>query len=111
MDALDYGKMGARIRQVRKARGWSQEALAKRCGISLNFMGNIERGSRKMSMDTFATLCRELGADADALLWGATQPSDAMARSMWERQGRQDGDSYSKYIRIMESVAEIMGKD
>ena len=54
MQALDYSKIGERIRQVRKAKGWSQETLAKKCGISLNFMGKIERGDRKMSMDTFA---------------------------------------------------------
>ena len=27
---LDYRKMGMRIRQVRKTRGWSQDALAKK---------------------------------------------------------------------------------
>ncbi len=74
MHGLDYVKMGARIRQLRKAKGWSQDRLAKQCGISLNFMGHIERGTRKMSMDTFVSLCRELETDADALLWGTAQP-------------------------------------
>ena len=70
MYELDYAKMGARIRQFRKAKGWSQGKLAKKCGISLNFMGNIERGTRRMSMDTFAVLCNALGTDADTLLFG-----------------------------------------
>lgn len=105
---LDYTKMGKRIRQIRKAKGWSQEQLAKRCGISLNFMGCIERGARRMSMDTFASLCRELEADADALLWGITQPSETTIQGMWSRMEKKDDDSYAMYIRIMKSVADIM---
>ena len=59
-----------RIRQVRKARGWSQDELAKKCGISMSFLGHIERGTRKMSIETFVSLCRELDTDADVLIWG-----------------------------------------
>ena len=58
MQKLDYAQMGSRIQQIRKAKGWSQEMLAKKCGISLNFVSHIERGTRKMSMDTFANLQR-----------------------------------------------------
>lgn len=108
MQELDYEKMGARIRQVRKAKGWSQDTLAKKCGISLNFMGHIERGTRKMSMDTFVNLCGELETGADALLWGAMQPSETAMQSVWGQPGQKDNDSYSMYIRIMKSVADIM---
>ncbi len=108
MHGLDYAKMGTRIRQLRKAKGWSQDRLAKQCGISLNFMGHIERGTRKMSMDTFVSLCRELETDADALLWGTAQPFGTTAQGMWGCRGQADDDSYAMYIQIMKSVAEIM---
>lgn len=39
MKELDYGRVGMRIRQIRKAKGWSQEELAKKCGISMSFFG------------------------------------------------------------------------
>ena len=67
MRELDYGKMGMRIRQVRKAKGWSQSALAEKCGISMSFLGHIERGSRIMSMETFSNICLALDAGADEL--------------------------------------------
>lgn len=108
MQELDYAKMGARIRQVRKARGWSQDKLAKKCGISLNFMGHIERGTRKMSMDTFAILCRELATDADALLWGVAQSSETTMQGMWGQPDQSNDENYAMYIRIMKSVADIM---
>lgn len=110
MYELDYVKIGARIRQGRKARGWSQDELAKKCGISLNFVGNIERGTRKMSMDTFVAMCKALETDADALLWGVAYPSELAVRSMWKRLETKGDDNYSMYIQIMKSVAEIMSE-
>lgn len=109
MDQLDYTKMGARISKIRKLKGLSQDTLAKRCGISLSFMGNIERGTKKMSMDTFVTMCRELETDADALLWGVTQPSEDMIKSMWRKPEHEAESNYLLYIQIMKSVADIMG--
>ena len=109
MQELDYIKMGARIRQLRKINGWSQEELAKKCGISMTFMGHIERGTRRMSLDTFARICGALGVGADELLWGIAHPSDSL-REMWNPSEEKSADSYSMYIRIMQSVAEIMNE-
>lgn len=121
---LDYGKMGMRIRQVRKAKGWSQDELAKKCGISMSFLGHIERGTRIMSLETFVNICMALEADADELLWGVPHPSDAVlelwdASDQKQKQKRKQkkikntekqSDSYAMYVRIMKSVAEIMNE-
>jgi transcriptional regulator with XRE-family HTH domain len=37
-------KLGLRIAKLRKERGWSQIEYASRCGVSANYIGNIERG-------------------------------------------------------------------
>ena len=109
MQEIDYGKIGMRIRQVRKVKGWSQDELAKKCGISMSFLGHIERGTRIMSLDTFVRICEVLGVGADELLWGIAHPSDSL-RDMWTPSEKKDADSYSMYIRIMKSVAEIMNE-
>lgn len=57
---LDYGRIGMRIRQLRKVKGWSQDELAKKCGISMSFLGHIERGTRIMSLETFVSICKYL---------------------------------------------------
>lgn len=119
---LDYRKMGMRIRQVRKTRGWSQDALAKKCGISMSFLGHIERGTRIMSLETFVNICMALEADADELLWGVPHPSDAVLE-LWDasdqkqrqkqkkiKNTEKQSDSYAMYVRIMKSVAEIMNE-
>ena len=119
MKELEYGKMGMRIRQIRKAKGWSQDELAKKCGISMSFLGHIERGTRIMSLETFVGICAALDVAADELLWGVAHASDAVL-DLWQApkkdtvtsavSGKKDVDSYSMYIRIMKSVAEIMNE-
>lgn len=112
MGKLDYEKMGMRIRQVRKARGWSQSELAEKCGISMSFLGHIERGTRIMSLETFASICSELDAGAEELLWGLASPYGAVS-GMWGQDTsgeKKDTDTYAMYIRIMKSVAEIMNE-
>ena len=115
MRELDYGKMGNRIRQVRKAKGWSQDELAKKCGISMSFLGHIERGTRIMSLETFMNICLALDTDADEMLWGVAHASNAvldMFRSpdSEQKEKKRESDSYSMYVRIMKSVAEIMNE-
>ncbi len=115
MKELDYAKMGMRIRQVRKVKGWSQDKLAKKCGISMSFLGHIERGTRIMSLETFVSICEALDAGADELLWGVAHPSDTV-RGLWEpageesKAGKKEADHYAMYVRIMKSVAEIMNE-
>ena len=122
MKELDYARIGMRIRQIRKVRGWSQDELAKRCGISMSFLGHIERGTRIMSMETFADICGALDAGADEILWGVAHLSDDMVQDLWKPSVRvpesrtdqkaagKGNDSYAMYIRIMKSVAEIMNE-
>lgn len=133
MKEVDYGSMGMRIRQLRKAKGWSQDVLAGKCGISMSFLGHIERGSRIMSMETFVNICDALDAGADELLWGVMAPSDTVL-DMWNLSGNkksagkkaqaeedevadsdvdkrcQKNDSYAMYVKIMKSVAEILNE-
>ena len=58
---MDYKAIGAAIRKRRRAQDMTQEQLAELAGVSVSFIGHIERGTRKMSLDTFASICRALG--------------------------------------------------
>ena len=63
-----YIMVGKRVRQLRLRRNLTQEQLAERAGISTSFLGHIERGSRKLSLETFYRLIRALDCSANALL-------------------------------------------
>ena len=52
MNNINYVNLGEKIKSTRKERGYTQEKLAEICDISTGFLGHIERGTRKLSLDT-----------------------------------------------------------
>lgn len=53
--------LGNRIRELRKAKGFSQEEFAHECDLHRTYMGDIERGERNVSLDNIAILANALG--------------------------------------------------
>jgi len=50
------GQIGKKIREYRKQAGLTQEDLALSAGITCNFLGDIERGVKKPSIDTLESV-------------------------------------------------------
>lgn len=73
---MDYRDMGRKVRDLRKARGLTQDKLAELLGISASFLGHIERGSRTASIDTLAALCQVLQVSPAYLMESALRPCD-----------------------------------
>lgn len=63
-----YQDLGKRIRQQRILSQMTQEKLAEKAGVSLSFLGHIERGTRKASLDTLVKLCNALNVSPSLLL-------------------------------------------
>ena len=63
-----YKGLGKRIRQQRIVAQMTQEKLAEEAGISLSFLGHIERGTRKASLDTLVRICNALKVSPQLLL-------------------------------------------
>lgn len=66
--SMDYADLGHRVRKQRTSLGWTQEQLAKRIGVSTSFVGHVERGSRKASLETLVSLANTLEVSLDYLL-------------------------------------------
>ncbi len=49
------------IKAARKAKGWSQEETARRCGMSLNNYARIERGDNGTTIRTLEKIATTLG--------------------------------------------------
>lgn len=70
------------VRNARKDLEISQQALAKRIGVSRGFLSDIERGVRAISVDTLIALSRGLRATTDQILGRTAKPRVvAQARS------------------------------
>ncbi|WP_291426637.1 helix-turn-helix transcriptional regulator [Deinococcus sp.] len=50
----------ARVREERQARGWTQEDLGERCDLSWNYVGQVERGTRNISVDNMDAIAQAL---------------------------------------------------
>lgn len=65
---LDESRLGQRIKQARKAAHMTAEAFAEATDISVSFLREIERGSKKPSIAKFVEIANVLGVSADELL-------------------------------------------
>ena len=60
--------LGARIRQLRKKKGWSQGEFAEACKIHRSHMGKIERGETNVRLSTLLIIAVNLEMRLDKLL-------------------------------------------
>lgn len=52
---------GARLREVRKRKGFSQEGLALACGLDRTYIGGVERGERNISLVNIQKIADAIG--------------------------------------------------
>ena len=60
--------IGKRIRKARMAKCLKQEELAEKCGLSVSYIGMIERGEKIPKLETFIEIANSLEVSADMLL-------------------------------------------
>lgn len=75
MNATILQELGNRIRETRKALGWTQEDLADNAGIDRSYIGSVERGERNLTFKVLYQICEALGCDIAALTSGIPGPS------------------------------------
>ncbi len=60
--------IGKRIREMRKIRGWTQEALEQKSGISRNFISLVENNRKGISYANIEKIAEALGISPSQLL-------------------------------------------
>lgn len=63
-------RFGRRVRQLRTAAGYSQEAFADRCGLDRSYMSGIERGVRNVALRNIGVIAEALGITVSQLTEG-----------------------------------------
>ena len=61
------GHLGARIRELRKARGLTQEGLAERIEISPRYLSRLEVGQQSASLETLERVAEALQVEIGEL--------------------------------------------
>ena len=61
-------RFGQKVRNLRRAKGLSQEAFAAECGLDRTYMGGIERGERNVALRNIELIARTLGITLSELM-------------------------------------------
>lgn len=75
-------RLGATMRRLRQARGLSQEALADRAELDRTFIGFLERGKRRATLESAEAIARGLGLSlAELIAESEAQSPDTASKS------------------------------
>ncbi len=63
-------RFGTRLRQLRKERGFSQEAFADKCHLDRTYISGIERGKRNVALCNIEAIANALAVSISELTEG-----------------------------------------
>ena len=63
-------RFGARVRQLRISKGYSQESFAAKCGLDRTYIGGIERGERNLALRNMESIAQALETTLSELTEG-----------------------------------------
>lgn len=102
---MDLDDLGKRIRIKRVSRSMSQEELAERTNLSVAYIGMLERGERKPSIDSFVLLTDALNATADELLCGSLKKGYLVRLAKYEEKiSKLNPEETKRFYRVVDAL-------
>lgn len=86
LSQIDYAAIGKRIRRARNLLHLTQKDLGDAVSLSTSFIGHVERGTRKASLETVIHIARVLDASLDVLLTGESGIGNVQITDMLKLQ-------------------------
>lgn len=74
--------VGRRVRDLRERMGWSQSELARRAGVGVSTLSEIESGQSAPRLDTLVALAQALGASLESFLRAEQSLLEARLRTV-----------------------------
>ena len=100
---IDYGLLGKRIRELRRERGLTQDALAEIIGCNTSHISNIENNYTKASLNVLLALANTLDTTIDYLLSDQyNNTSSALDQAILRALERCDEEKKRKVLKIIE---------
>jgi len=101
-------EFGRRIRQIRKARDWTQEEFGAIAGLDYKYLGAIERGEKNLTIDNIEKIAKGFGIDTCQLFLFSLK--DAMPEEEITEEKIQDlldkcDDKVKKFILLIAQAA------
>ncbi|MDL2289442.1 helix-turn-helix domain-containing protein [Clostridia bacterium OttesenSCG-928-F22] len=109
MKTINYLQIGQTIKELRTNAGFTQEQMAEKCNISTSFLGHIERGSRKLSLETAIKIADCLNVSLDSLIITG-RSDDNVLPSISAILQKQSKEKQEQFIRTVKVLAENIDK-
>lgn len=100
MKFIDYSLIGNKIKERRLKLGITQEQLAEQCNISVSYVAHIERGSRRLSLDTAVIISNVLDISLDYLLLDELSSENRMIKSLETQLSRCTPKQIERFLKI-----------
>ena len=110
MSSIDYLKVGKKIKSLRNNAGLTQEVMAEKCNISTSYLGHIERGSRKLSLETALKIADCLNVSLDGLILDAKAVDESILPSIEAVIQKQNKAKQEQFLRLLKVLADNMGE-
>ena len=68
---IDYKVIGQRIREARKAKGWSQDKLSEEMDVTVVYISRVERGRSEINLKRLVQISEVLGVGIEYLITGS----------------------------------------
>jgi Predicted transcription factor, homolog of eukaryotic MBF1 len=100
-------KVGERIRRLRKERNLSQEQLAERSGLHTNYVGQVERGEKNLTLETLEKIVSGLDVSLEELFrfLGPMESRDALGEIVELLSERSAGD-HEMALKVLKTVLD-----
>jgi len=102
---ISFQLTGLRIKEVRKRRHISQEALAEQADLSVPYICHIERANKKSNLTSLVSIANAMGVTVDSLLKG-NHKNDREEYHTYLMELFKDCSSYEKRV-IYENAANL----
>lgn len=101
--------IGERISKLRKNLGLTQEKLAEKADISVQFLVQIEHGKKNMKIATLQRLCSALSVSADYIINGTeAEPCSTEVHSLLNTLSEEDR---LKAVKLLAAFARIITEE
>jgi transcriptional regulator with XRE-family HTH domain len=71
-----WNDVGKRVGTLRRDRKWTRAKFGEMIGVTAQYVGKIERGDQKITVDLIAVICKTTGASADFIIFGISNILD-----------------------------------
>ena len=106
MKNINYQLVGQRVKQLRNKKHLTQEQLAEACNISTSYLGHIERGSKKLSLETAVKIAQCLHVSVDALVIDGVLENSGLLSNIEAIIKKQDKKKQEQFIRLLKILAK-----